>query len=232
MKQPRASFVIPVYNGQKFLAEAIASCRTQTIKEIEIIIVNDGSTDGTQELLDWYANDDERIVAVHLKDNLGRSAARNIGNAKVNSPYIFVLDADDRASKTRVRDCLICFQMKNPDVVYGPFFVMDELGNILTKVPAGPFNKEIAMRRKVNYIGHSTMAYRSGVAKNIQYDTDEFSRLGLDDWKFQWDCFRKGYKFENVKTFLGCWRQNSDGITANRDLKEVAELKEKYLATV
>jgi glycosyltransferase involved in cell wall biosynthesis len=232
MRDPRASFVIPVYNGQKYLHDAIASCRAQSVKDIEIIIVNDGSQDGTQELIDWYAADDKRIRALHLPENVGRSEARNIGNRAVSSEYIFVLDADDRACKNRIRDSLITFQMKKPDIVYGPYFWMDELGNVLEKVPAGPFNKEVAIRRKMNFIGHSTMAYRTGVTKNVQYDTGEYSKLGLDDWKFQWDAFQKGYKFDVVKTYLSYWRYTSQGISHHRDKKAVEELKGQYLATI
>lgn len=232
MKEPRASFVIPVFNGQKYLHEAIASCRTQSVKDLEIIIVNDGSTDGTQELIDWYATEDPRIRPIHLHENVGRSEARNIGNDAVASPYIFVLDADDRATKNRVRDCLIAFQMKKPDVVYGPYFWMDELGQVLEKVPAGPFNKELAIRRRLNFIGHSTMAYRAGVSKNVRYDTGKYSKLGLDDWRFQWDCFLKGYKFEVVKTFLAYWRFSGDGISQNRNAEDVLRLKDEYLATI
>jgi teichuronic acid biosynthesis glycosyltransferase TuaG len=233
MTAPRASFVIPVRNGQKYLHEALASCRAQSVKEIEIIVVNDGSTDGTQELVDWFSADDKRIRSVQLKENVGRSAARNRGNAEANSPIIFVLDADDRACKNRVRDTLIAFQMKNPDVVYGPYFQMDELGNVNGKVPAGPFNKELSVKRGANFIGHSTMAYRTGVTKNIQYDeTGEYSRLGLDDWKFQWDCFLKGYKFGICKTFLSYWRNSGDGISNTRSRDEVAKLKGAFLAKI
>ncbi len=232
MKAPRASFVIPVHNGQKFLSEAIASCRAQSVKEIEIIIVNDGSTDGTQELVDWFAADDKRIRSIHLKENVGRSEARNIGNRAVDTPFIFVLDADDRACKNRVRDSLIAFQMKTPDIVYGPFFWMDEMGNVMSKMPAGPFNKELAVKRGLNYIGHSTMAYRTGVTKNVQYDTGEYSKLGLDDWKFQWDAYLRGYKFAVCKTFLSYWRKNSSGISSNRDQNAVSKLKGEFLAKI
>jgi glycosyltransferase involved in cell wall biosynthesis len=228
MKEPRASFVIPVYNGQKYLHDAIASCRSQSVKDIEIVISNDG----TRELIDWFAADDKRIHPIHLTENVGRSEARNIGNRAVASPYIFVLDADDRACKNRVRDSLITFQMRKPDIVYGPYFWMDELGNVLEKVSAGPFNKELSLRKKMNFIGHSTMAYRTGVTKNVQYDTGEYSKLGLDDWKFQWDAFQRGYKFDVVKTFLCYWRYNGDGISHKRDPRAVIKLKDEYLATI
>lgn len=232
MKEPRASFVIPVYNGQKYMHEAVHSCRVQSVKDIEIIIVNDGSNDGTRELADWFSTEDKRIRVIHMPENVGRSAARNAGNKAVQSPLIFVLDADDRACRDRVRDSLILFQMRKPDIVYGPYFVMDELGNVFNKVPAGPFNKELAVRRKVNYIGHSTMAYRTGVTQNVQYDTGEYSTLGLDDWKFQWDAYQKGYRFEVCKKFLSYWRYSGDGISGKRDPKAVEALKDQYIGTI
>ncbi len=232
MKSPRASFVIPAHNAQKYLSEAIWSCRNQSVKELEIIVVNDGSNDGTQELIDWHTSADKRVRSIHLPKNVGRSEARNIGNSEVKSPYIFVLDADDRACKNRVRDCLLTFQMKTPDVVYGPFFLMDDMGQVLQKVNAGPFNKELALKKKMNFITHSTMAYRTGVTKNIPYDTGEFSRLGLDDWKFQWDAFLKGYKFDVVKTMLSYWRSHTQNTTATRNMTDVMKLKDEYLAEV
>jgi glycosyltransferase involved in cell wall biosynthesis len=232
MKPPRASFVIPAYNAQKYLSEAIWSCRNQSVKELEIIVVNDGSSDGTRELIDWHSSEDKRVIPVHLETNAGRSEARNIGNAKASSPFIFVLDADDRACKNRVRDCLITFQMKNPDVVYGPFFVMDDMGQAIHKVSAGPFNKELSLRKKMNFITHSTMAYRTGVTKNIQYDTGDYSKLGLDDWRWQWDAYRRGYKFEVVKSFLSYYREHIDNTVTRRDADAVAKLKDEYLAKV
>lgn len=232
MKPLRASFVIPAYNAQKYLSEAIMSCRNQTVKDIEIIVVNDGSTDGTQELIDWHLTEDKRVRSKQLNQNVGRSMARNIGNELADSPFIFVLDADDRACKNRVRDSLITFQMKNPDIVYGPFFVMDDMSQAVQKVPAGPFNKELSIRKKFNFITHSTMAYRTGVTKNVRYDTGEYSRLGLDDWKFQWDAYLKGYKFEPVKSFLCYWRDHRDGTMQNRNAAEVSKLKDEFLAKI
>lgn len=231
----KASFVIPAYNAETFLAQAILSCRGQSVKDIEIIVVDDGSTDGTLELAQWHAKEDKRVIVSH-QNNKGRSAARNHGNAIAKAPFIFVLDADDLANKNRVRDTLITFQMKNPDVVYGPFEVIDEQDQTIGRQGAGPWNQELAVKRQQNYIGHSTMAYRKGVTANVQYDEGEFSRLGLDDWKFQWDCIKRGYKFEVCKQPLSRYRIYSLGngtygsATENgRNQEEVKKVKDAYL---
>lgn len=232
---PKASFVIPAYNAEIFLAQAILSCRSQSVKDIEIIVVDDGSTDGTAELTKWHMKEDKRVKFFHVKHS-GRSAARNYGNTIAESPFIFVLDSDDIANKNRVRDTLITFQMKNPDIVYGPFDVVDEQDQLIGKQPAGLWNRELAIKRQQNFIGHSTMAYRKGVAMNVNYDEGDFSRLGLDDWKFQWDCILKGYKLEICKQVLSRYRiyqlpNQTYGSTTefNRDPEEVKKFKDAYL---
>lgn len=239
MKTPRASFVIPAYDAQKYLAQTLLSCREQTIKDIEIIVVDDGSSDGTAELVQWHMEQDHRIVLASLDENKGRSAARNFGNSVAKAPIILVLDADDMACKNRVRDTLAAFEFKRPDVIYGPFQFVDEFGNILDKAPAGPFNKDFAIKQKMNFIGHSTMAYRKGVTLNVQYDEGDYSRLGLDDWKFQWDCYLRGYKFAFTKTVLSQYRvfRNEQGIVqtntiSRRDENEVSKLKDAYISRI
>jgi len=235
---PRASFVIPAYNAEAYLAQAIISCRSQSITDIEIIVVNDGSGDGTQELIEWHAKEDKRIVPV-LVDHKGRSAARNVGNAAARAPIILVLDSDDMACRHRVRDTLLCFQMKNPDLVYGPFEVIDENHNTVATQKAGRFDAKLALETRLNGIAHSTMAYRKNVTLNVQYDEGDFSRLGLDDWRFQWDCLLKGYKFETVTPFLSKYRIYSlpNGTYGSpteffRDEKEVQKVKDQFLGSI
>lgn len=239
MKEPRVSFVIPAYNAHAYLAQAVASCQTQSVKELEIIVVDDGSTDGTDELMQKLCSNDSRIKYARFTENRGRSAARNFGNAMAKAPIILVLDSDDIALKNRVRDTLLAFQMKNPDVIYGPYQVIDENDNILGNQNAGELSKELAIKHKLNFIGHSTMAYRKGVTSNIQYDEGEFSKLGLDDWKFQWDCILKGYKFGVTKVSLSKYRiyqlpNKTLGSPSEffRDPKRVEEVKNEYIARI
>jgi glycosyltransferase involved in cell wall biosynthesis len=236
---PKASFVIPAYNAEAFLAQAILSCREQSVKEIEIIVVDDGSTDGTAELVQWHAKEDSRVKYASYAENRGRSAARNYGNALAKAPIILVLDSDDMALKNRVRDSLIYFNMKNVDVLYGPFQIIDESHNPIGTQNAGPFNKEIAMKELYNRIGHSTMAYRKGVTLTVPYDEGDFSELGLDDWKFQWDCMQKGYKFGFTKVALSKYRlyQLPGGVYGSptefhRDKERVKKLKDEYIARI
>lgn len=97
-KMPKISVIIPVYNVEQYLRKCLDSVVTQTFKDIEIICINDGSTDGSLEILKEYANKDSRIVLIDT-ENKGQAAARNIGLKKANGEYIAFVDSDDYIEK-------------------------------------------------------------------------------------------------------------------------------------
>lgn len=97
-KEPLISVIVPVYNSQTFINECIDSLIAQTYKNLEIIIVNDGSTDESGKICDEYAKKDDRIKVYHNKNN-GVSYTRNFGISKANGDYIGFIDSDDYISK-------------------------------------------------------------------------------------------------------------------------------------
>lgn len=228
---PRVSFVIPAYNAERWVSKAIWSCRNQTIKQIEIIVVNDGSTDATKDILDWHCKEDNRVVAIH-QDNKGRSFARNLGNDRATGSLICVLDADDMATRNRVKDTLAAFELKKPDFMFGSFFIVDSHGTTDRKIAAVPFEPEQAKEKKLNFICHSTVAYTKKLSQDVRYEDGVYSKLGLDDWKFQWDSHRKGYSIRNIKNPLCYYRLTEDGTMATRDNKAVEAAKDAFLAQV
>ncbi len=90
-----------VYNGERFLREAVESVLAQTLSDFELVAVDDGSTDSSPEILAEFASNDARIV-VHRQANQGAGAARNCGFGLARAPLIGVLDADDVAAPTRL----------------------------------------------------------------------------------------------------------------------------------
>lgn len=94
MNTPLVSVIIPVYNVEKYLNECVDSTINQTLRNIEIICVNDGSTDSSLAILEEYAKNDSRIKIIS-KDNGGLSSARNAGIEAANGEYITFLDSDD-----------------------------------------------------------------------------------------------------------------------------------------
>lgn len=92
--QPFISVIIPVYNIERYIGKCLDSIVGQTLKEIEIIVVDDGSTDDSSRIIDRYARTDSRIVAIH-KTNGGVVSARNCGIAQATGLYILFVDGDD-----------------------------------------------------------------------------------------------------------------------------------------
>lgn len=78
MNNRKVSVIVPVYNAEKYLTKAIDSLVRQTLEDIEIILVDDGSTDNSPRICDEYAQKDDRIVVIHKK-NSGQAIARNFG---------------------------------------------------------------------------------------------------------------------------------------------------------
>lgn len=93
-QKPFVSVIVPVYNAEKYLPACLDSICNQTLRELEIIVVDDGSTDRSGEIADEYAAKDGRIRAIHQK-NAHLSAARNAGLSVVKGYYISFIDADD-----------------------------------------------------------------------------------------------------------------------------------------
>lgn len=91
---PKVSVIIPVYNAAEFLRDGLDSLLNQTLREIEIICVDDGSKDESLEILQEYAKKDDRVKVIH-QENQGAGAARNNGMASAAGKYLSFLDADD-----------------------------------------------------------------------------------------------------------------------------------------
>lgn len=110
------SIIIPVYNTAEYLAEALDSVINQSYKNIEIIIVDDGSTDGSGRICDEYASTDKRIIVFHQR-NKGLSAARNYGLEVMKGEAVAFLDSDDAYLADYVNTMVKCLVEEEIDLV-------------------------------------------------------------------------------------------------------------------
>ena len=113
---PKVSVIIPVYNTEKYVRQAVESIRRQTLKDIEIIIVNDGSTDGSMTILEELAAQDER-VKLFSQENQGQSIARNFALQKVGGKYLYFMDSDDYLENEALELCFEKAESNNLDFV-------------------------------------------------------------------------------------------------------------------
>lgn len=229
---PRASFVIPTHNADRWISKAIHSCRNQTIKQIEIIVVNDASTDETKNIIDWHAKEDPRVKPIHLEKNGMSGHARNVGNDAAQADYILMMDSDDLSTRDRVKHTITAFELKKPGIVYGAYFGIDVYGNAGNKMTQQIFNPEVSKAKRFNFICHSTMAYTKKLAEKVRYDEDKWVKLRMEDWKFQWDAYKLGETFFAVKSPLCYLRVSGDSQSGLRNEDEIIKAKDEYLATV
>ena len=233
MKTPAGSFVIPVYNGQAFIAETLQSCLDQSNPRFETVVVDDGSTDGTLERLEYFQSLDERIRVIRLGKNGGRSNARNIGIEAAKSNLILTLDADDINKPDRLEKTLKFFR-KNPgvDIVYSDCFNIDVWGDLIIfedgtgnqadTITATPFDMDRLKKTLATFIPcHSSMSFKKHVFDKVRYMDGDFSKHGIDDWKFQVDAFNAGFKFGQINRVLVSYRN----IPKERDEAAIKELK-------
>ena len=129
----KISVIIPIYNVEKYLRHCVDCVLSQTFTDLQVLLVDDGSTDSSGVICDEYAERDSRILVFH-KDNGGVSSARNIGLDNADGKYIIFLDADDFWNKDTALERLFDIAEKNDlDIVRGEYKIVDQDGNELFK---------------------------------------------------------------------------------------------------
>lgn len=136
--KPKISIIVPIYNVEKYIYRAIESILSQSLKDIEIILINDGSTDGCGEICDKYGEKDSRIKVIH-KNNGGVSSARNIGIDNARGEYIGFVDPDDYIDKNMYEILYGVAEKSKSEIVISSFsYIIDK-----KEKPQDMSNKEI-----------------------------------------------------------------------------------------
>lgn len=120
MDYPYISVIVPAYNAEKYIRRCLDSLRQQTLHNIEVIIVNDGSTDNTPSIIDEYAKQDERFKTFHTS-NHGVAFARQFALERTSGEYVIHVDADDWVDVTLLENLYITAKQSNADFVLCDF---------------------------------------------------------------------------------------------------------------
>ena len=120
----KVSVVVPVYNQEKYLERCLDSILAQTLKEIEIILVDDGSTDATPQILNRYQQQDERITVLH-QQNLYAGVARNNGLKSAQGEYVIFWDSDDYFPEDALEALYDEIKKQDADICVGEAVKMD-----------------------------------------------------------------------------------------------------------
>ena len=169
---PKISVIIPIYNVAPYIPQCLNSIQKQTLRDIEIFLINDGSTDDGIRICEKYAQKDERIKIIHKK-NEGLSAARNDGIAASTSPFILFVDADDWVEP---EFCEVPYRIaieNKADLVFFGYNVMDGEGSIKQmkiNMKAGLLSERQAFWFNIHYTPAVWLGlYRRELFDEVQY---------------------------------------------------------------
>ena len=196
MNNPVISIIMPVLNGEKYLAEAIGSILNQTFTDFEFIIINDGSTDGTEGIIKSF--DDQRIVYIDNGKNLGLAASFNIGIDAAKSKYIARMDADDISLPERFAE-QFSFMERKPHVgiIGSSIILINEKGEKIT------IHKRPGRHLEIKYSSlfstpmyHPTVMGRAEVFKSYHYQETFSNSEDYELWSKL--LFNTDIKFVNI----------------------------------
>lgn len=137
---PEISIIIPVYNNEKYIEKCICSIQKQTFSDIEIIIINDGSTDGSGRILRKLEAQDSRILLLK-QENQGVAVARNLGVEKATGKYITFVDGDDYLEIDYIEKMYVQAEKNKSDMVICGLTYVDESGKELNKIVPGVYKR-------------------------------------------------------------------------------------------
>lgn len=219
----KLSFVIPVYNVEKYLNECVDSILNQMTDECEIILVDDGSTDSSGKICDEYVRTNSNISVIH-KENGGLSSARNAGLASACGKYVTFVDSDDRIENGSVNQIIDCINKQQFDICFMqtskfyPDGTKEDLGEGIYKEHI--YGKDIDsimsfLRKCPKYPGSAAnKIYRYAFLKdnNLSFPKD---RRYSEDLGFIRDCIQKAEKFMALDFPYYEYRQNRKGSITN-----------------
>lgn len=218
MKNPLISIVIPLYNGERFIAQTLESVLAQTYRNIEVIVVDDASTDRGCEIVRHYSTADSRLRLLLSETNFGGPARpRNIGIENAKGEFIAFVDADDVWKPHKIQTQLDFLTYNSDiDMVYSPAEIIDENGTVfprrkqrfllLLSLLMSPKNAIIYG----NFININTVMIRQPLSNRFIED----SRLvAIEDWIFHILNLQDGMKAVSVEEALIYYRVHSASIS-------------------
>lgn len=208
----KVSVIIPTYNRAQYIAEAIDSVLNQTYQDFEIIIVDDGSTDNTKEIIKPYLDDYSNKIRYFYQKNKGISAARNMAINKAREDYIAFLDSDDRWLPEKLEKQMKVIKDENINFVYSAMYVENN-GRMTNRIiPANPATDFLGLLTKNQSIAMATTIIKKEyITKTGMFDETLTVSVDYDLWLR----VLLKYKVKYLKEPLTIYREHADNITKN-----------------
>lgn len=212
MIEPLISVILPVYNGEEYLSEAIESIVSQTFTDFEFIIIDDGSTDSSLSIAREYQAKDHRVVLI-CQENIGLVATLNKGISLAKGKYIARMDADDISHVNRFYEQVNLLE-KGFDLCGSHFHFINESGKICNSrvVSIDPNFQSVILTKSPPFAHGSVMIRKSFLVENdLSYSRDRFS--SAEDYYMWTQCFDYGAKIINVDKYLFSYREYNSSLS-------------------
>lgn len=211
----KISVVIPVYNVEKYLSECLDSVIYQTYKNLQIILVDDGSTDSSGKICDEYAEKDDRITVVH-QSNAGAGAAKNTGLKLIDGDYFSIIDSDDYIELDMYEKMVNSLEKYNSDIAQCLFrnvFVNDSFdrkykikGNYPKVLTSKKFLSELLYDWK--YAIFANKVFKTSLLKEIRFPVGR----KIDDEFFTYKLVCNAKKVVNIDNILYNYRMRKTSV--------------------
>lgn len=226
----KVTVVVPVFNTLEYLSRCINSIKNQTYQNIEILIINDGSTDESKRMCELIANQDKRIRVIN-QDNKGLAEARNVGIEQASGEFICFIDSDDYIENSMIEVLLKSIQQTNADVCECSFFIHMKNG-IVKDVTCEQKGVEIVENQLdlVNAYSDATILipawdkiYRKSSIKDLKFDKSCFK----EDADYIYRLCMAGKKFALVsKPFYHYVKRKSSSLTGDKISERLFSLQQ------
>lgn len=224
--RPTISVILPVYNAERYVAQAVESILNQTFRDFELILIDDGSTDGSLEILRRYAERDSRIVLIN-RENRGLVTSLNEGIDLARGQWIARMDADDISLPQRFERQLQWLIQTGADICGSWARLFGTASQRTIKHP----QSDEAIRMELLFgapFAHPTVVMKTDHARKLHYDKAWETCEDYDLWE---RAARNGWKMANVPETLLLYRQHAAQIsTASlpRQLKLAQQIRRRY----
>ena len=206
------SIIMPTFNSEKFIAETIISVQKQTFSNWEMIVVDDCSTDNTEEIISHFIKQDSRIKFIKLQKNSGAGVARNLAVQMAKGRFIAFLDSDDLWKPLKLEKQIDFLVLNNLPFTFSFYDCINEEGTLLNIRIESP--KKLSYRQLVfcNFVGNLT-----GI-----YDVDYFGKIPISnfrkrqDWVVWLTVLKKIKTAKPVAESLALYRVRQDSISSSK----------------
>lgn len=211
----KVSIIVPVYNVEKFITRTIDSVRAQTYGNWELLLVMDGCTDTTPQVIRQYCEQakDERIRVIDQPRNMGAALARNRGVAEATGRYIAYLDSDDLWREDKLEKQLAFMEEKDAAFSFTGYEFADENGKGLGKVVRVPAVMEYQDALKNTTIFTTTVMFDT---EKIDRQLLEMPRIKSEDTALWWKVLRNGYLAYGLDENLALYRRAGRSLSSNK----------------